>query len=80
MYAYILILKLILNYEKADNQEKRPSVQVFKKFLSTSHYFMLEGFEKISNLVAKCVEDSTKLRCGLKDSWTIKDLQDVSFY
>jgi hypothetical protein len=39
---------------------------------------MLEGFEKISNLVAKSVEESSKLRCGLKEQWSMKDIRDVS--
>jgi hypothetical protein len=62
---------------QADSPDKRPAIHVFKKFLSMSQHFMLDGYLQLSNLVNQKIKESAKLEVPFKTLWGPKDLQEA---
>eukprot|EP00475_Leptophrys_vorax_P041039 TRINITY_DN7706_c0_g1_i5.p1 TRINITY_DN7706_c0_g1~~TRINITY_DN7706_c0_g1_i5.p1 ORF type:complete len:247 (-),score=66.72 TRINITY_DN7706_c0_g1_i5:569-1309(-) len=60
----------------ADSPDKKPAKHVFKKFLSMSQFFVLEGHHQLSTLVREVLERNEKFQCPLEQFWSPKNVQE----
>lgn len=74
--VFVNIQVCIVQRYNADNSEERPSVNVFKAFLETSHFFMTEGCKKLAEKVKHHLESCEDMKVPLGELFSMSHLLD----